>query len=297
LSRGPDFIIIGAMKCATSTLHEQLARQPGIFMSTPKEPNYFSDDAQWARGLEWYRGLFRDAPAGCLCGEASTHYTKLPTHPKTIERMRMHLPAQMKFIYVMRHPIDRLISHYKHEWSQQAITVDINEAIGAHPELIEYGRYGMQLEPYFDVFGRERVLPVFFDRLVAAPQEELERICRFIACPHRPEWVKDLPRQNVSGRRLQRTWLRNLLLNSRTIRALARRVLSNRMRRRIEQRWTVKVNTDISAENEMRLGAIFDDDLARLGRWLGLKLSCDTFREIAGGAEPAWVEPTREKVA
>ena len=92
-------------------------------------------------------------------------------------------------------------------------------------------------------------------------------------------------------------WLRNLLLNSRAIRALARRVLSNRMRRRIERRWTVKVNTDISAENGMRLGAIFDDDLARLGRWLGLELSCDTFREIAGGAEPAWVEPTREKVA
>lgn len=297
MSRPPDFIIIGAMKCATSTLHEQLSRQPGIFMSTPKEPNFFSDDVPWARGIDWYRGLFRDAPVGCLCGEASTHYAKLPTHPKTIERMRMHLPAQVKFIYVMRHPIERLISHYKHEWSQQAIAVDINEAIARHPELIAYGRYSMQLQPYLDAFGREQVLPVFFDRLVAAPQAELERICRFIGYPPRPEWMEGLPRQNVSGRRLQRTWLRRLLLDSRSIRALARRLISKRTRDRIEQRWTVKVSADLSPEARAQLAAVFDDDLARLGRWLDLELSCETFREIGRSAEPSWVEPTREKVA
>jgi hypothetical protein len=54
----PDFIIMGAMKSATSTLHTQLAMQPGIFMSTPKEPNYFSDDAEFSRGEQWYADLF-----------------------------------------------------------------------------------------------------------------------------------------------------------------------------------------------------------------------------------------------
>jgi hypothetical protein len=297
VNRLPDFIIIGAMKCATSTLHEQLARQPGIFMSSPKEPNFFSDDVPWSRGIDWYHELFRDAPSHCLCGESSTHYTKLPTYPKTVARMRMHLPAQTRFIYVMRHPIDRLISHYKHEWSQQVITVDIDEAITAHPELMEYGRYGMQLQPYFEAFGRERVLPVFYDRLATAPQEELERICRFIACPHQPEWVKDLPRQNVSGRRLQRTWLRNVLLNSRSLRALARRMMSRRMRERIAERWTVKVNTELSAERRAGLARVFDEDLARLGEWIGLTLTCETFKEIARAVEPAWVEPSRERVA
>ena len=59
---GPDFMIIGAMKSATSTLHEQLAANPGFFMSRPKEPNFFSDDAVWARGLDWYSALFASAP-------------------------------------------------------------------------------------------------------------------------------------------------------------------------------------------------------------------------------------------
>ena len=297
MNRLPDFIIIGAMKCATSTLHEQLARQPGIFMSAPKEPNFFSDDVPWSRGIDWYHGLFRDAPAGCLCGESSTHYTKLPTHPETVERMRIHLPAHTKFIYVMRHPIDRLISHYKHEWSQRAITVGVDQAVTAHPELIDYGRYGMQLRPYFEAFGRERMLAVFYDRLAAAPHEELERICRFIGYPRRPEWIEGLPRQNVSGRRLQRTWLRGLLLDSRSIRALARRLISKRMRDRIEQRWTVKVSADLSPDVNAGLAAIFDEDLARVGQWIGVTLTCETFKEIARAVEPSWVEPGREKVA
>ena len=84
---GPDFIIIGAMKCATSTLHEQLALQPGCFMTSPKEPCFFSDDDVYAQGLDWYGGLFEATPTGARCGESSTHYTKLPTHARTVERM------------------------------------------------------------------------------------------------------------------------------------------------------------------------------------------------------------------
>ena len=111
----PDFILIGAMKSATSTLHAQLAQQPGIFMSTPKEPNYFSDDQQYALGEDWYDNLFAAAKPGELCGESSTHYTKLPDYPHTIERMKKRLAAP-RLVYVMRHPVDRLVSHYIHQW-------------------------------------------------------------------------------------------------------------------------------------------------------------------------------------
>ena len=61
--RLPDFIIIGAMKCGTSSLHEQLALRPGIFMSRPKEPNFFSDGSNFERGLDWYGALFSEACA------------------------------------------------------------------------------------------------------------------------------------------------------------------------------------------------------------------------------------------
>src|ERR1700722_5627445 len=102
----PDFIVIGAMKSATTTLHEQLARQPGLFMCRPKEPNFFSDDENYSRGWGWYEAMFRPAAPEDLRGESSTHYTKLPSYRRTVDRMVHDLP-RLKFIYVMRHPIDR----------------------------------------------------------------------------------------------------------------------------------------------------------------------------------------------
>ena len=62
----PDFVIIGAMKCATSTLHDQLARVRGVSMSEPKEPNFFSDELNWAKGLDWYSSLFESMPEGII---------------------------------------------------------------------------------------------------------------------------------------------------------------------------------------------------------------------------------------
>ncbi len=104
MSKLPNFLIIGAMKCATSSLHEQLALQDGIFMTELKEPNFFSNDEEYTKGMSWYLSHFQDAQTEDLAGESSTHYTKLPTYPETITRIQEHLP-NAKFIYVIRHPI------------------------------------------------------------------------------------------------------------------------------------------------------------------------------------------------
>ena len=159
--RMPDFIIIGAMKSATSTLHNQLGAQSGVFMSTPKEPNFFSDDEVYSQGIGWYSGLFSDADVEDICGESSTHYTKLPDYPDTIQRLKAAVP-QPKLIYVMRDPIDRLISHYMHQWSQGVISCDIDQAIDDYPELIDYSCYGLQIKPLlWRPLAPEAVLPLF----------------------------------------------------------------------------------------------------------------------------------------
>ena len=52
------------------------------------------------------------------------------------------------------------------------ISVGLEEAVERHPELVDYGRYSMQLEPYLRVYGPESILPLFFDRLVDQPDRE-----------------------------------------------------------------------------------------------------------------------------
>jgi len=297
VSRWPDLIIIGAMKCATSTLHEQLALQPGIFMSEPKEPNFFSNDEEYRRGPSWYQGLFQTAQQNSLCGESSTHYTKLPTYPATIERMQKHLPATVKFIYVMRHPIDRLVSQYIHEWTQRLVDVPIDQAIDTLPILVDYSRYAMQLEPFIEAFGRERILPMFFERLTSNAQDELERTCRFIGYNGSPRWDESVGEQNASSQRLRKSGVRDAVINLPGLKWMRRTLVPQSMRDRVKGMWTMKQRPELSADNIARLTAIFDEDLARLGTWLGLNLTCVNFKKIARQSPPNWAPINRASVA
>lgn len=287
MSRMPDFLVIGAMKCATSTLHEQLARQAGVFMSTPKEPNFFSDDDVFARGIEWYASLFARAGDGDVCGESSTHYTKLPTHPRAVERMAKAVPG-VKLIYVMRHPVERLVSHYVHAWTKREVGGPIDEAVEMHPALVDYGLYAMQLEPYVERFGWARVLPVFVGRLRRDPQGELERVARFIGLRGQARWDDSLEQQNVSSARLRDSGWRDAVAGLPASRALRRALLPERVRDRLKARWTMDRRPELGDEARRRVEAVFDEDLRRLGRWLGVDLSCATFDEVTERGSLSW---------
>ena len=275
--RLPDFVIIGAMKSATSSLYQQLVQQQGIFMCSPKEPNFFSDADQYANGMAWYSGLFAHAPDGSLLGEASTHYTKLPTYPLAVERLKEHLP-DARLVYVMRHPVDRLVSHYIHEWSTGVYRCGIEEAVNKYPELIAYGRYAMQLEPYFGAFGRDAVLPVFFDRLVREPQAELERICRFIGYRGQPVWVEELKPDNVSTERVRKFPFYELLVESGPAIWLRRRFIPQGLRDAVKTRLRMRDRPVLRDEARARLEAEFDHDLAQLGQLSLIHISEPTRR-------------------
>jgi hypothetical protein len=273
----PNFIIIGAMKCGTSTLHEQLARQPGIFMSEPKEPNYFSNDEIYRRGERWYRELFAASAGAMLRGESSTHYTKLPTYPKTVERMRALLP-DLKLIYVMRHPVDRLVSHYIHEWSQRVIDAPIERAVEEHDELVEYGCYWKQLQPFIGYYGQGNVLPVFLEHMQREPQTALERVCRFLGYTGAPKWCDDVARQNVSAERLRLGPLGRRLFADPVLARIRRAIVPPAWRNAIKARLTMSARPELTQDCRARLEARFDQDLAPLGMALGTELTCATFK-------------------
>ena len=286
--KGPDFIIIGAMKSATSSLHVQLASHPGIFMSEPKEPNFFSDDDEYRRGTDYYLSLFADARDGDLLGESSTHYTKLPDYPETIPRMKALVP-NVRLIYVMRQPIDRLISQYIHQWTQNVIRCDINEALDRYPELISYGRYSYQLEPYFASFGRDSVLPVFFGAVKRKPQRELARIARFIGYRGSVTWKKELGAQNVSAERLRRFRGYRVIVDSPPMVFLRRTFVPQSVRDLVKAQLRMEHRPVLDDSNVTRLEAIFDEDLRTLSNWLAVDLNCRNFDEKTSGDQLDWV--------
>ncbi|MCA0900230.1 sulfotransferase family protein [Microbulbifer agarilyticus] len=274
----PDFVIIGSMKSATTTIYEQLRKLDGIYMPELKEPNFFSDDAQYARGADWYKGLFESAERDDILGEASTHYTKLPTYPKTVERLYESLP-NAKLIYVMRHPIERLISQYIHEWSCNNIKVDINQAIEQHSELLNYSCYARQLGPFIERYGRDKILPVFFERLRAYPQSELERIAQFIGYTGKVTWQDDLSKTNVSSERLRTNPVTRFLIGNPVLKFLRRVLVPRALRNAVKSRLQMKKRPILSEASLRKIQHILNRDLEELGYLLGTEITVDNYRD------------------
>ncbi len=267
------------MKCGTSTLHEQLALRSGFFMSRPKEPNFFSDESEFARGAEWYASLFAEASDRQLCGESSTHYTKLPTHPHAAERLHALLP-KARLVYVMRDPLERVVSQYLHEWSTREVEGPLEAALERHERFVAYSCYARQLDPYLERFGAGSILPVFFERMVAFPDDELARVCRFLGdrSGEPVTWRSERARQNVSSERMRASPLRDALLRVAPLRWLKNQ-LPPSARERIKQLWRYEGRPGLSAAARARIEATIDADLARLGAWLGTTLTCGGWRQ------------------
>ncbi len=258
----PDFLLVGAMKCGTSTLAAQLGAQPGLFMTDPKEPNFFSDDAIFAKGRDWYERLF-DQAGRDIKGEASTHYTKLPTHPATLGRMRAMLDAP-RIIYLIRDPVARAVSHYIHEWTMGVMSGEIERAFAEHAELIEYGRYAMQIAPYVKAYGKDNVLILSLETMKAAPQSTLERVCEFLGHDGRPEWREDHARVNASGERVKRFPMHRLVFDNPVAATLRRTLVPQSIRDRIKKSRQIQDRPELTPALTHKLRTIYTKDFARL---------------------------------
>lgn len=259
----PDFIVIGAMKCGTSTLAKQLELQRGVFMTTPKEPNFFSDDAIFAQGPGWYAALFDGAAPGDLKGEASTHYTKLPTYPQTVARMQAALPA-LRLVYMIRNPMERAVSHYIHEWSEGRLGEDADAAFASSPEIVDYGRYGMQIAPFVEAYGRAAIHLTSLEQIKADPQGEFAAICAHLGMPEGALWIEDLPAQNVSAERIRKLPLHGLLVDNPVATALRRVLIPKALRSWVREGRTVRTRPEIPQALQVQMRGIFLEDRARL---------------------------------
>jgi hypothetical protein len=186
----PNFFVIGAMKCGTSALHTHLAAHPEIFMSEPKEPSHFVHPAAlrtlWPemahRGFDredCYRALFEGAAGARIIGESSTNYTKRPRLDGVVERLAGTVP-DARFLYLMREPMARTLSHYWHVVRAGREHRPPLEALDADPHYLEVSDYAFQLEPYLARFGRERVLLLTTEALAADPLRTVQTVYRWL---------------------------------------------------------------------------------------------------------------------
>ena len=178
--REPTFIVIGAMKAGTTSLFHYLIDHPQVHMSPLKEVDFFVEELNWRRGFDWYTRQFEGAGGDALAiGEASTIYTKYPTYRGVPERIKEHLP-DVRLIYVVRDPIERLRSHYQHRTLVGNERLPLAEALATDPTYVDMSRYGMQLERYLDHFPPEQICVITSEALKANRGETVQQVYRFI---------------------------------------------------------------------------------------------------------------------
>jgi hypothetical protein len=185
--RKPGLFVIGAMKSGTSYLSRLLGLHPSIFIPDLEEPSYFVPPGQlrdiwpymWDQGIwrseEAYLRLFQPGGDATILGEASTNYSKVPLVSGVPERIA-RFNDEARFIYIMRDPVERSISHYWHMVRFNAEYRPMLSAILQDPRYMAVSHYARQLAPYFSLFGRERVFTLTFEELVRDTESAMQRI-------------------------------------------------------------------------------------------------------------------------
>jgi hypothetical protein len=173
-----NFLIIGAAKSATTSVSSALAQHPEICFCQPKEPQFFSK-IDWRRHISDYHALFKTEAK--LYGEGSTNYTKFPSFNQDIQSDIFEYNPEMKLIYIMRNPIDRIISHYTHTYNRgYEKNKNIDDAVMSQSHYIDVSKYATQIEPYIKEFKKEQVLLLFFEDFINKPQDVLNDIYHFL---------------------------------------------------------------------------------------------------------------------
>lgn len=179
--RLPDFLIIGAVKGATTWIHAQLQSHPDIFLPDP-EPSFFSKD--YDRGIEHYYKFFDEAAPSDLIGEKSADYL---AHPLAATRIAELLPS-VPMVVQLRNPVERAYSDYKMLFRRGTVKGPPEEYFhpnSEQPRFVQDGLYAEHLMRWFDRFDRNQIKVFLFEDVLQAPEETVTSVCRHIgATPH-----------------------------------------------------------------------------------------------------------------
>ena len=218
VEKKPNFIIIGAMKAATTSIYTYLKQHPDIFMTKVKEPMFFNNfnqntdfkvlgnKSKKVNSLLDYFSMFGSVKNESAIGEASPAYIYNENAPYLIKE---HLP-DVKIIAILRQPTDRAYSNFLH--TKRADRENVNsfgQAIKIEKErisdnwsplyhYIQKGFYSVQLKRYYNLFPKENIKVYLFEDVVKNPKETLKDIFKFLNVDENIE-IDTSKKSNVSG--------------------------------------------------------------------------------------------------
>lgn len=209
----PDFLIIGAMKCGTTSLFRMLEQHPGFLPPAVKEVHYFDSPGNYHKGAGWYRAHF---PTARQIDKARRRIGYRPRTGEATPAMSFPMYAEWaartvpeaRLVATLRNPVERAWSHYQHYQrhpspdpasfreaierelrvleTEGALTAANFDRLGRELQrhgYINRGWYAAQLENWFRYFRREQLLILNFDAWVHRPERAAGRVAEHVGLP------------------------------------------------------------------------------------------------------------------
>lgn len=282
--RSVNLFVLGTQKCGTTSLADYLSTHQEIFVPSVKEMYHFCVDQSYLKGNEWYENEFF-APAAAEAARYRVDATPFYlASEEALQRIAAYCEPQTRFLVILRDPVARAVSAYRHQLRLGNEELSLEDALDAEPERIarartagerwwrhayvSVGKYGEQLERAFDLLGRDRILVMPGHAL--QDTSALNRTLVDFLDLSMPFEAREAPRSNQASMP-RSAFLRNLIIRQNPIKSLAQSILPRELRSRIGR----AINSgnakpaekfEVSEETRARLRQAFVEDLAHLRR-------------------------------
>ena len=257
----PNFMCIGAAKSGTTSLYDILRQHSDVFIPSFKEPHFFDIPSVYKNGISWYKKTYFSSVKKEKCiGDFTPTYLYEGDAPK---RIFNDLGRDVKFIVILRNPVDRAYSHYLHSKRDCYELLNFEEALDKEKErldnaisvddylsklrfsYIKQGLYAEMLKEYFKYFPRENFLILNFEKeFVEKRNETIDKVLLFLGV-HSEKINVNLRSNTASKARF--VWLKNIMNTPAWWKVILKKVLpSVKFRRILRNRIQRANNVDFS---------------------------------------------------
>ena len=216
----PNFICLGAAKSGTTTLHDILRQHPEIYVPAFKEPHFFDIPENYKNGIDWYqKNYFKNANKKVIAEFTPSYFFD----KEVPERIFNNLGSEVKFVVLLRHPVDRAYSHYLHSKRDEHEELDFVESLNQEEDRLSHyienkdylsylrnsyisqGLYGDMVERYLKYFKLENFMFIHFEKEFLLKRDKtIHRVLNFLDIDSQIELQTDL-RSNPSSKEKSKT--------------------------------------------------------------------------------------------
>ena len=187
----PTFLVIGAQKCATTWLSRNIGQHPDSFVPIKDEIHFFNRQANYQKGIEWYRAQFTGYSGQKAVGEFTPNYLWTSENTQEIQEnnhnrdiaklVKKHYP-DVKLIVSLRNPVKRAISSYYHQIRHKRVHPNTSILDTAnHYGIISMGFYDVHLKKWFEYFDPDSFLILILEEdIIKNCDETLKKVYQFI---------------------------------------------------------------------------------------------------------------------